>query len=85
MQIKFSKKFVKRFESSPLLIRRKFEDNLEIFISNKFDFLLNNHSLNGKYIGCRSINITGDWRAVFKDDGEVVIFIILGKHSQLYK
>jgi len=85
MKIKFSKKFVKRFESASLLIRRNFESNLEIFISDKFNQTLNNHALNGKYIGYRSINITGDWRALFKDDGNVVLFITLGKHSQLYK
>jgi addiction module RelE/StbE family toxin len=64
-------------------VRRNFEDNLVIFISNRFHPLLNNHPLNGKYTGYRSINITGDWRAIFKDDGKAVVFITLGKHSQL--
>ena len=85
MQIKFNKKFVKRFDESSSLIRRNFEKNLSIFISKKFNHLLNNHPLNGEYSGYRSINITGDYRAIFKDDGDVVIFITIGKHSQLYK
>jgi len=39
--------------------------------------------------GYRSINITGDWRALYtiKGDGkggEIAVFEILGTHSQLY-
>jgi len=43
--------------------------------------------LTGKYKGFRSINITGDWRAVFRElkSGEIVYFDLLGTHSKLYK
>lgn len=52
--------------------------------------LLNNHSLTGEYVGYRSINITGNWRAVFseiqdEEGNELIVFKVLGTHSQLYK
>ncbi|GAI64559.1 unnamed protein product, partial [marine sediment metagenome] len=34
----------------------------------------------------RSINITGDWRALYsKPDKDIIIFEALGIHSQLYR
>lgn len=47
--------------------------------------ILNNHSVEKVFIDCRSINITGDYRAIFKkeEDGSVV-FITMGTHSELY-
>ena len=32
----------------------------------------------------RSINISGDWRAVFEQNNDEVYFVTLGTHSQLY-
>lgn len=47
---------------------------------------LHNHILSGKYTNYRSINITGDYRALYKQVSEKeVIFVKLGTHSQLYK
>ena len=53
---------------------------------DKYSTLLNNHSLTGKYTGCKSINITGDWRAIFEEiNDNIIYFVELGTHSQLYK
>lgn len=55
---------------------------------------LHNHKLSGKYSGFRSINITGDWRAIFSEQDvkhgkvitkKVITFEYFGTHSQLYK
>ena len=62
-------------------VRKRFE----LFIQNQFDPILNNHSLTGIYEGCRSINITGDWRAIYFQNETTIFFIALGTHSQLYK
>jgi len=46
---------------------------------------LNNHPLKGKYADCRSINIGGDLRAVYKyTDENSCVFIKIGTHSELY-
>lgn len=79
-------KFDKMLEKAPYKIRDKFQERLDLFLINPFDQILNNHSVDPLHPGCRSINITGNWRALFKSLGNnAVIFTKIGTHSQLYK
>lgn len=86
-KIEYSQRFVKDLKRAPRKIQQAFRVRLEIFLSDKYYPLLNNHSLSGKYQSYRSINISGDWRVIFQEDnkGETVYFITLGTHSQLYR
>ncbi|MBI3671593.1 type II toxin-antitoxin system mRNA interferase toxin, RelE/StbE family [Candidatus Azambacteria bacterium] len=86
MQIIFHKNFVKKLSKLPLKAQNAFYKKLEVFYSDKFNVLLNNHPLSGEYDDKRSINITGDYRAIFeeRENGDV-IFILIGTHSELYK
>ncbi|MCL4366414.1 type II toxin-antitoxin system mRNA interferase toxin, RelE/StbE family [Patescibacteria group bacterium] len=84
-RIDYSKSFDKQLKKAPLSIKIAFRQRLELFIADQFHPQLNNHTLIGKYKGYRSINITGDWRAIYSEDKNVVIFELLGTHSQLYK
>ncbi len=89
-KVDYTNNFDKQLKRAPLFIQRAFQKRYELFISNPFHPILHNHQLTGSYVGCRSINITGDWRAVFrekiKSDGETwIYFISLGTHSQLYR
>ena len=86
MQIKFSKKFSKHYDKVPAKIRKAVQERLKLFKENKFAPVLNNHSLTGKYIGYRSINITGDWRALFREieDETIAFFELLDTLSNLY-
>jgi len=84
MEIKFKKRFQKDFKKLLQKIKDKFYERLEVFTNNKFDIVLNNHSVDKVFSDCRSINITGNYRAIFKDDGDVVVFITIGTHSELY-
>ena len=66
-------------------MRREVGTRLEILVNNEFNEALNNHKLSGEYEGYRSINITGDWRAVYKlIDRDTIVFVDLGTHSELY-
>ncbi|MDP3962250.1 MAG: type II toxin-antitoxin system mRNA interferase toxin, RelE/StbE family [bacterium] len=85
MQIEFHKYFKKQYKKSTAKIRRKFDENLIIFKQDPFMPQLNNHSLTGKYVGCRSINITGDIRAVFEIRETGVRFLDIDNHNNLYK
>ena len=89
MQIKFAKKFKKQYEKASIKIKDAFDKRFELFKENPYQLSLNNHQLTGKYSGKKSINITGDWRAIYSEtieSGEKLItFNILGTHSQLYK
>lgn len=85
MKYSFSRKFSKQYTKAPLNIKSSFDRRLLLFYENQFHPLLNNHALAGKYIGYRSINVTGDWRAIFREIGkELIYFDLLDKHSNLY-
>lgn len=88
-RIDYSRKFLKQLKKSPLEIKIVFKKRLELFLKDPFHPQLNNHALTGRYSDYRSINITGDWRAIFEEfedkSGKVVIFEAIGTHSQLYK
>ena len=88
-RIDYSRKFLKQLKKSPLEIKIAFRKRLELFLKEPFHLQLNNHALTGKYSGYRSVNITGDWRATFSEyedkTGKLVIFEVIGTHSQLYK
>ncbi len=85
MQIVYLQSFEKQLQVMPQKIRESFMIRLSLFARNPFDVLLHNHKLKGKFKGYRSINITGDWRAVYKQQGDTVIFVALGTNSKLYK
>ena len=89
MRIRLSKRFDKQYNKASAKIKTAFDNRLQIFFENPFNPILSNHQLTGKYLGYRSINVTGDWRAIYyerKFSGEMVaIFEVLGTHSQLYK
>lgn len=87
MQIDYSTKFIKQLKKAPTSVQISVRKRVGLFVSDRFHSLLNNHALKGKYQGFRSINITGDWRAIYQeiDRGKTAYFIALGTHSQLYK
>lgn len=85
MQISFSNKFCKLYIKTPNKIKQAFKEKLLILETNKNDQRLNNHQLSGKFSFIRSINVTGDWRALFIDNATIIYFILIGKHSNLYK
>lgn len=85
MRVRFHKRFVKDYDRLGSKVRRTFESRLQIFCANPYQAELSNHPLKGKWRGYRSINISGDLRAVYKEvNDEEVIFITIGSHSQLY-
>lgn len=84
MVINFHKDFIKDSGRLTVSQKDKLVQRLKLFGQDEFDPILNNHSLKGKYSGCRSINVTGDLRAIFKIAGEDVIFTALDSHSNLY-
>jgi len=84
MLIHFTRKFAKQYDKDDLKIKNAFQSRLKFFREDSFNPSLNNHSLRGKYLGYRSINITGDLRAIFKKNDETVIFTGIDSHSNLY-
>ncbi|MEK9165413.1 MAG: type II toxin-antitoxin system mRNA interferase toxin, RelE/StbE family [Patescibacteria group bacterium] len=85
MQIKYREKLTKVYAKAPIKIQKAFDKKMQIFMQNPFDRQLNNHALKGKLKPYRSIDITGDWRAWYIIEDNIVWVDILGTHSQLYK
>ncbi len=86
MKIKFYKNFEKKYKRLPAKLKLKVKERNKIFSQDPFDPILNNHALQGKYYGYRSINITGDIRIVYKFlDKNVALFVDIDSHSNLYR
>ena len=87
MEIIFTKRFKKHYNLAPQQIKKGFEERLEVFLKDRYAPIFNNHGLKGELRNYRSINISGDYRAIFKESkqGEIAVFVLLGKHSELYK
>lgn len=79
MKIRRSKTFLKRYSKLPLRIQKKTDVALSVFFMNPKDSNLRNHALAGKFTGCRSIDVTGDLRIIFRElsDGEYEIIELI--------
>ncbi|MBU1131051.1 type II toxin-antitoxin system mRNA interferase toxin, RelE/StbE family [Patescibacteria group bacterium] len=86
MKIEYSKRFVKEFKKCSPKVKQTFIKKLELFSTDKNHPLLNNHKLSGKLKDYRSINVDGDFRAIFQEfnNGQTIYFVMIGSHSQLY-
>lgn len=86
MMIIFQKSFEKRYKKLPDKVKQKVKEKNLLFAKDPFDSILGNHALVGKYSGYRSINVTGDFRIVYKMlNDDIALFVDIGTHSQLYK
>ncbi len=86
--IKYTTLFNKQRETAPLEIKIAFRETLEMFLENPHQPQLRNYSLKEEYSGYNSIDVTDDWRALFKvresKTQTIITFHILGTHIQLY-
>lgn len=86
MQVIFHKDFKKQYKHLPPAMRKRCDERIGLFVKNPFHAVLNNHALSGEYENYRSINISGDLRAIYESIAEdKAFFIILGTHSELYE
>ncbi len=85
MTARFHRNFDKQYKKLRASEKKKTQERLLLFLQNPFYPVLNNHPLKGKYLDYRSINITGDLRAIYKLISEnEVIFVDINSHSNLY-
>ncbi len=86
MKIVYSKQFLKTVGKLSPKIKNQLADRIELFGTNPLDERLRNHALHTPYKGSYSINITGDYRAIYHlIDDETAFFTHVGTHSQLYR
>jgi addiction module RelE/StbE family toxin len=84
--VEYTKLFEKQIKKLGSKVKDKFKVRQRLLIESPHDPQLNNHALKGSYQGYRSINVTGDIRALYTQRGStIIIFAIIGSHSELYK
>ncbi len=84
MIVRYSKNFVKQYDKLSAKTQGSVLERLELFRQNPLTPKLRNHQLQGKNKVYRSINITGDVRALYLLRDDEAIFDAVGTHSQLY-
>lgn len=89
MTIRYTDNFLKKLKKSDVRIRKAFKDRIVIFTKNPNDPVLDNHPLQREYQGHNSIDITADYRAIYKEvileDDTYAYFTSFGTHEELYK
>ena len=86
MHASYHKNFKKSYKKLSANLKDRANQRIKLFLEQSFHPTLNNHALTGKYLGYRSINITGVFRAPFEIlEGEITHFIAVDTHSNLYK
>jgi addiction module RelE/StbE family toxin len=85
MHIRRTHTFEKQFKKLPTKIQSKFDERFLLWSADPEDSRLRVHSLHGNYKGYWSFSVTGDVRALYRYEGsEVIIFALIGTHSELY-
>ena len=85
MRLVFHREFEKRYKKLKSGDKLRFKERASLFLENPYHPVLNNHALRGKYSGFRSINISGDLRAIYElIDNDIAFFITVDTHSKLY-
>lgn len=89
MQISKHKIFDKSFLKLSDKLKTKVKETLILFWEKPFDKKLNNHALKWIFNWLRSINVTWDYRIIFRELSdnkyEIVELLKVWTHSELYK
>lgn len=85
MEFRYTQKFKKQFKKLPQNVQDNFAERVDLLVSDPTNPKLRLHPLKGKFVGYWSMNVTGDVRALYREDGErIIIFALIGTHSSLY-
>ena len=89
MTIKYTEEFIAQLKEQNVRVRKSFKKAIGEFSKNPNNSVLNNHSLKREWKGYRSIDVTSDFRAIYKEvtfgNETIIYFISIGTHNQLYK
>lgn len=88
MRLLYDPDFIEKLKKVNVRVRKSFKERVVVFSKDPYDTQLNNHPLRDEWEGYRSIDITGDWRAVYteKTEGKEVVayFVVIGTHKEFY-
>ena len=84
MNVVFHSRFDKMAAKLPPKVKEKMIERITRFSKDPLDYSLRNHALHTPYKGSFSIDITGDYRAIYYVvDDHTAVFTHIGTHSQL--
>jgi len=88
MKIVYDPAFIKTLKKLNVRVQKSFEERILLFSKDPNNLQLENHALREKYQGYRSIDITVDYRAIYKEryyeDETIAYFTEIGTHKDLY-
>lgn len=85
MTIRYLPKFKKQYKKLPKKFQDQFDKRLQLFLVDPTLPMLRVHPLKGKFAGYWSLSVNGDILALYLVDGEtIIIFALIGSHSELY-
>lgn len=85
MNIVFHQNFKRQYNKLRVGEKKKCDERIMLFMQNPRHPILNNHVLAGHLKKYRSINITGDLRALYEVvTQDTALFITIDTHSNLY-
>ena len=88
LRIEFSTLFDKKLRQLPSEIIIAFQETHDLFLENPTDETLRRHFLKEKYTGYQSIDVTPNYRAMFKEikteTQTIIKFYTIGTHEELY-
>jgi addiction module RelE/StbE family toxin len=77
--------FKKQLRKLPKGVQEKAVERLGLFMQDQFDPLLNNHKLKHNLYEYRSVNVTGDFRIVYRMiDADTCFLFRIGDHHALF-
>ncbi len=86
MNVVFHRRFEKMAQRLSPKVKQKLIERIELFAQDPLNSQLRNHALHTPYKGSYSIDITGDYRAVYElVEKDTALFTHIGTHSQLYR
>lgn len=85
MTIQYMPKFKKQYKKLPKKFQLQFDERVHLFSLDPTNPQLRVHPLKGNFAGYWSMDVSGDIRALYINRGEeLIIFGLIGTHSQLY-
>ena len=86
MNLVFHKRFDKMASKLSKTTKTKMVNRITLFSVDPLNPILRNHPLHTPYKGSYSIDITGDYRAIYElINDDTALFTHIGTHRQLYR
>lgn len=88
MIIRSAPQLVQVLRKQNVRLRKSFKEAIILFSKDPYNPQLNNHMLKREWAGYRSINVTVDYRAIYREikeeSGITAYFVAIGTHRKLY-